>query len=80
MASPLASFDAAALMPADLDSYFHYLGSLTTPPLTENVEWYVLQTPVDLSPDDIADFTRHYSHNARDPQPLNGRPLLKYAR
>jgi carbonic anhydrase len=80
MALPLASFDAAALMPADLDSYFHYLGSLTTPPLTENVEWYVLQAPVDLSPDDIADFTRHYSHNARDPQPLNGRPLLKYAR
>lgn len=78
VASPLASFDTAMLMPADLDSYYHYLGSLTTPPLTENVEWYVLQDTVELSQADIAAFTQHYSHNARATQPLNGRPLLKY--
>ncbi|MCA8277895.1 carbonic anhydrase family protein [Burkholderia sp. AU30280] len=78
VASPLASFNAARLMPDDLDSYYHYLGSLTTPPLTENVEWYVLQEPVELSQADIAAFTQHYSHNARATQPLNGRPLLNY--
>jgi len=80
VASPLASFDVAALMPDDLDSYYHYLGSLTTPPLTENVEWYVLQDTMELSAADIDAFTRHYSHNARATQPLNGRPLLKYQR
>ncbi|WP_235025241.1 carbonic anhydrase family protein [Caballeronia terrestris] len=74
----LPVFDAAALMPHDIDHYYHYLGSLTTPPLSENVEWYVLADPVDLSRDDIAEFTRLYAHNARQPQPLNGRPLLEY--
>ncbi|MBV8380285.1 MAG: carbonic anhydrase family protein [Paucibacter sp.] len=30
--------DLNALLPAQL-GYYHYLGSLTTPPLTQNVEW-----------------------------------------
>jgi len=75
---PVDSFDAAALVPATLNCYYHYLGSLTTPPLSENVEWYVLDEPVALSSADIEAFRRHYAFNARDTQPLNGRPLLKY--
>ncbi|KWO49718.1 carbonate dehydratase [Burkholderia sp. MSMB1459WGS] len=74
----LPSFRAAALMPVDANTYYHYLGSLTTPPLTENVEWYVLAEPVELSADDITAFRMRYSHNARAVQPLNGRPLLRY--
>jgi len=35
------SLNVAELLPAN-KSYYHYLGSLTTPPLTENVEWYVM--------------------------------------
>lgn len=72
------SFHAAALMPRSVKTYYHYLGSLTTPPLTENVEWYVLDEPVELSADDITAFRMRYSHNARVVQPLNGRPLLRY--
>jgi carbonic anhydrase len=78
VATPLPVFDAAALMPKPTDAYFHYLGSLTTPPLTENVEWYVFVDPVELSARDIALFTQRYAHNARQVQPLNGRPLLLY--
>lgn len=26
--------------------YYHYLGSLTTPPLIENVEWYLIKEPI----------------------------------
>lgn len=74
----LSSFHAAALMPGNINTYYHYLGSLTTPPLTENVEWYVVDEPVELSADDIAAFRMRYSHNARVVQPLNGRPLLRY--
>ncbi|MEO6921317.1 MAG: carbonic anhydrase family protein [Collimonas sp.] len=74
----LEKFDAAPLLPADTQPYYHYLGSLTTPPLTENVEWYVLAQPVELSADDIDAFKKLYAHNARDPQPLDGRSVLKY--
>lgn len=69
--------DIAALLPTRM-GYFHYLGSLTTPPLTENVEWYVLQAPVTLSPAQIAGFRERYSHNNRTLQALNGRPLIRY--
>ncbi|TDV11794.1 carbonic anhydrase [Paraburkholderia caballeronis] len=78
--TPIAQFDVAKLMPGDIDAYYHYLGSLTTPPLNENVEWYVLSEPVDVSRDDVAAFTRLYAHNARNTQPLDGRPLLRYSR
>ncbi|PXX22047.1 MULTISPECIES: carbonic anhydrase family protein [Burkholderia] len=74
----IASFDADMLLPKRIDNYFHYLGSLTTPPLIENVEWYVITDPAELSVADIGAFTQHYSHNARNAQPLNGRPLLRY--
>lgn len=64
------------MMPRNL-SYYHYLGSLTTPPLSENVEWYVMCNPVELSPAQIAAFRRYYHGNNRAVQPLNDRPLLK---
>ena len=67
--------DIDALLPANR-GYYHYLGSLTTPPLTENVEWYVLPTPVAMSRRQIDAFLAHYRHNNRTVQPLNGRPLV----
>ena len=78
LTTSVPSFHAAALMPRSVKTYYHYLGSLTTPPLTENVEWYVLDEPVELSADDITAFRMRYSHNARVVQQLNGRPLLRY--
>lgn len=71
------SVDIAGLLPARR-GYYHYLGSLTTPPLTENVEWYVMSTPVTMSAQQIEAFLSHYRHNNRDVQPLNGRPLVRY--
>ena len=67
--------DIDALLPAQR-GYYHYLGSLTTPPLTENVEWYVLPAPVTMSKKQIDAFLAHYRHNNRNVQPLNGRPLV----
>ncbi|WP_236674660.1 carbonic anhydrase [Enterococcus sp. BWR-S5] len=60
-------------------SYYHYLGSLTTPPLNENVEWYVLEHPVEISTEQIESFKKLYSHNNREVQPLNERVILKYS-
>lgn len=59
-------------------SYYHYLGSLTTPPLSENVEWYVLKNPVEVSAEQIKDFQEFYDHNNREIQPLNDRVVLSH--
>ena len=39
---PLPHFNPADMMPSLLE-YYHYKGSLTTPPCTEGVEWVVLK-------------------------------------
>ncbi len=60
-------------------SYYHYLGSLTTPPLIENVEWYVMKNPVEVSAAQIASFRELYSHNNRAIQPLNDRVIVEHS-
>jgi carbonic anhydrase len=67
--------NVADLLPSD-HAYYTYLGSLTTPPCSEGVTWYVLKTPVQLSSEQVAAFAKVYAMNARPIQPLNGRELL----
>jgi carbonic anhydrase len=67
--------DPSKLLPEDR-RYYTYMGSLTTPPCTEGVLWMVMKTPVTVSPEQIAIFSRLYPMNARPVQPLNGR-LIK---
>ena len=62
----------SGLLPRDL-SYYTYAGSLTAPPCTEGVTWFVLKTPVDLSAAQIRAFAELYPHDVRPLQPLNGR-------
>ncbi len=57
-------------------SYYHYIGSLTTPPLTENVEWYIMKNTVTASKEQITQFKKLYRHNNRKIQALNGRSVL----
>ena len=71
------SLNVAELLPTN-KSYYHYLGSLTTPPLTENVEWYVMANPVEVSAEQIAAFNEYYEGNNREVQPLGERTILKY--
>jgi carbonic anhydrase len=67
--------DVNALLPADR-SYYHYQGSLTTPPCTEGVMWYVLSTPLTMSRAQIDTFRAVMSDNARPVQPLHQRSLI----
>jgi carbonic anhydrase len=60
------------LLPRDT-SYYTYMGSLTAPPCSEGVTWFVLKTPVDISAEEIGAFAKLYPHDVRPPQPLNGR-------
>lgn len=54
---------------------YHYSGSLTTPPCSEGVQWFVIKTPTRLSREQITAFTDVYDHNNRPVQPLNERTL-----
>jgi carbonic anhydrase len=62
------------LLPSD-QNYYTFDGSLTIPPCSEGVKWFVMKTPVELSPAQIAAFARLYPDNARPVQPLNGRKV-----
>ena len=64
--------DVAALLPNDL-GYYHYIGSLTTPPCSEGVTWFVLRTPIELSKGQIDSFRAIIQSNNRPVEPLNGR-------
>jgi len=66
------TIDPAGLLPADR-SYYTYMGSVSAPPCTEGVTWFVLKTPVEVSPAQIRAFARVYPHDVRPLQPLNGR-------
>ena len=69
------AIDANDLLPSTRTSY-RYDGSLTTPPCSEGVKWFVLTTPIELSEAQIAAFTAIVHDNNRPVQPLNGRQLL----
>jgi carbonic anhydrase len=67
-------------LPTDRTAYT-YMGSLTTPPCTEGVEWYVLREPVTASREQLGAFAARLKNNHRPVQPLNGRmvELVKIA-
>ena len=75
---PNVALNLAGLLP-EQRNYFAYMGSLTTPPCTEDVLWLVLKQPLQISPEQIAIFSRLYHHNARPVQPSNNR-LIKESR
>jgi len=63
-------------MPAHLlDHYYHYNGSLTTPPYTESVRWYVSKHIFEASPEQIKKILEIEGANARQVQSLNERKL-----
>ncbi len=66
--------DVDALLPQDRTTY-RYDGSLTTPPCSEGVKWFILANPVALSTQQIAAFRAIVPANNRPTQPLNGRKI-----
>lgn len=68
------SVSLAALLPSEA-LFYRYDGSLTTPPCSPNILWSVMQTPIEMSAEQIAAFTRIISGNNRPLQDLNARGL-----
>jgi carbonic anhydrase len=73
----LSAFDVAALLPDDLDSFWSYSGSRTTPPTIEGTEWVVLRHPVEASRGQISAIASLSPGNVRPVQALNGRTVLR---
>ncbi|KAG4074948.1 hypothetical protein HA402_009373 [Bradysia odoriphaga] len=71
------------LLPYDINHYFTYNGSLTTPPCSEVVTWIDFKDHIKLSHDQFEDFRalrnkedRSMSNNFRAVQPLGDRIVL----
>ena len=67
-----------ALLP-EKKSYITYQGSLTTPPVQQDITWLLLTEPITVRAATGAVIHRSYPDNHRDLQPLNGRTLHLYA-
>jgi len=62
------------LLPADR-GYWTYMGSLTIPPCTEGVRWFVLEQELGLSRDQLRTFAALYKMNSRPLQDTHGRRI-----
>lgn len=64
--------------------YYRYVGSLTTPPCTENITWTILGKVRSISKEQVAaleaPLSPEYKKNSRPVQPLNGRQIQMYER
>jgi carbonic anhydrase len=68
---------ALALLP-DNKEYYRFNGSLTTPPCSEGVRWYVMKTPITVSKSQVEEFHHEIHHsNNRPVQQLNARMILQ---
>jgi carbonic anhydrase len=76
--SPGVMINVNQLLP-EVKTYFTYMGSLTTPPCSENVLWFVMKNPILVSEEQVKNFGRIYPMNARPLQPKGDR-LVKEAK
>jgi len=68
-----------SLGPAMNGNFYSYNGSLTAPPCTQGVKWFVFETALNMSQDQWLSFKNMFPSpsNNRPTQPLNGRLLSK---
>jgi carbonic anhydrase len=62
------------LLPADR-GYWTYMGSLTEPPCTEGVRWFVFEQDLAISREQLHQFAQLYRVNSRPLQDANGRRI-----
>ncbi|UII34585.1 carbonic anhydrase family protein [Fulvivirga ulvae] len=70
-----ATFNMNDVIPQQ-KQYYAYTGSLTTPPCTEGVQWFIFKQPLSVSLKMINDLRELMPvNNYRNVQPLNGRVI-----
>lgn len=72
-------FSIEKLLPKT-STFYNFNGSLTTPPCSENVQWFVMEQPLELSRKQLDEF-KHYMpiSNARPVQPLHNRAVVEFS-
>jgi carbonic anhydrase len=70
----LPEINAGGLLPADR-GYWTYAGSLTTPPCTEGVRWYVLEQDLPISREQLHYYGQLYKIDSRPIQDAHGRKI-----
>lgn len=75
--SPTFRFNPDQLIPPR-KTFYHYVGSLTHPPCLEGVQWFVFNTPLQLSQEQIEKFRSQFQNNNRPIQELNSRTIINY--
>jgi carbonic anhydrase len=71
--------DPMSLLPHNTSDFYTYAGSLTTPPCSEGINWYVLAKPVEISQSQLSELivlnntNEGLPYNNRLTQPLNSR-------
>ncbi len=69
--------NAASLLPKSHD-YYRFNGSLTTPPCSEGVKWFVMKNYETVSSEQISKFTKIMAHpNNRPIQSINARAVMQ---
>jgi carbonic anhydrase len=73
------SFDPNHCLPdhGNRSRFFRYEGSLTSGTLDETVSWLVFERPVPVVESDLAPILQAAEQEARDPEPLNRRAVLR---
>ena len=75
------SLNLRRLLPSDIDTFYTYAGSLTTPPCSEIITWIIFSQVQQIGPNQLFAFERSLDsdskqvldHTCRDLQPLNQR-------
>ena len=80
--SPSTTLDLAALLPSSMQGWF-FQGSLTTPPLSQPINFIVFSTPISLSYSQLSQYqavamASGFLPNARPTQPLDGRQVNEF--
>jgi carbonic anhydrase len=66
--------NAAGFLPADR-GYWTYMGSLSTPPCTEGVRWFVFEQELSVSRAQLRAFVALFRMNTRGLQDAHGRRI-----
>ena len=73
----LTTQDIKAILPSNKE-YYKFMGSLTTPPCSQNVKWNVFKTSMTISKEQVKQFFDTFGHtNNRPIQDTNNRTISK---
>lgn len=71
-------FDLKLIFPSNINEYYSYEGSLTTPPCSETVNWIVFKQPIVLSLNQVLKLKKNMPlNNYRNEQLINNRVVFK---